>query len=221
VPNIQPPVAPPAGPAEVVLAKGTRLSRVHSSELAPSRFNPTLADSHWGGGRFDASESDRYGYLYAGSDDECAVCEALLRELPLDPGGGRLLPRRAIEGRVLSRLVVTADVTLVGLCDGKQLGRIGQGDNWLVSCPASEYGFTRRWGHAIRRWAPGAEGLVWPSRRDPSKLAYVLFEDRFSAELEEDTAAPLAVAGGLPLDTGVGERYLLSILARYWVTLAP
>lgn len=221
MPNVRPPAAPPGEPSIVVLPRGTRLSRVHSDGYAATAFNPTLADPHWGGGRFDATEADRYGYLYAGDDDECAVCETLLRDLPLESGKGRILPRRAVAGRVLSRLRLTADVSLVGLCDGKQLARLGQGDTWLVSCPSSEYGASRRWGHAIRRWAPAAAGLVWRSRRDASKRAYVFFEDRFSARFEEDGRGIPSTLGGLPLDSGVGERYLLEILSEYWVTLAP
>lgn len=221
MPSFRPPASPPADPAAIVLREGTRLSRVHSRDFGGSQFNPTLADSHWGGGRFDATPEDCYGYLYAGSDDECAVCEALLRDLPLAAEGGRLLPRSAVAGLVLSRLVLTADVPVVSLRTGEDLARLGQGDNWLTSSPSSDYGQTRRWGHAIRQWAPEAEGLVWPSRRDPSKQAYVLFEDRFSAGFDEDLGSLLAVEGGLPLDSGVGERYLLSILERYWVTLAP
>jgi hypothetical protein len=117
----------------------------------------------------------------------------------------------AIADRVLSRLTLSADISLISLCDGSDLARIGQGDTWLVSCPAEEYGFTRRWAHALRRWAPQAEGIVWPSRRDLSKRIYVLFEDRFSAALEvEDT---------LSLDSGAGRDRLLEILQRYWVTL--
>lgn len=219
--NLQPPDVPTADPAVVVLPGGTRLSRVHSSSFTAAQFNPTLADPHWGGGRFDATATDQYGYLYAGSDDECAVCETLLRDLPLDSSAGRMLPRAAVAGRVLSRLVLTADVPLVSLSNGKELARLGQGDNWLVSCPSAEYGFTRRWGHAIRRWAPAAQGLVWPSRRDPSKRAYIFFEDRFSAGFEEAPGGLPPASGGLALDSGVGARYLLSILAEYWVTLAP
>lgn len=221
MPNVKPPDAPPAVPAVVHLPAGSRLSRVHDSEFAADRFNPTLADTHWDGGRFDATDLDRYAYLYAGSDDECAICESLLRDLPLDLTGARFLPRAATAGRLLSRLILSADVPLVSLCNGKELARIGQGDNWLTSSPAAEYGQTRRWGHAIRRWAPDAAGLVWPSRRDPSKRAYVFFADRFTASLAEETGGSPPASGSLRLDSAEGERYLLEILARYHVTMPP
>lgn len=203
-----------------LLRSGTVLSRVHSRIYTGTGFNHTLADPHWGGGRFDATEADPYGFLYAGSDDECAVAETLLRDLPLAPSGGRILPRAAIAGLDLSRITVSADLPLVSLCDGKELARLGQGDDWLVGCPSSEYAFTRRWGHAIRRWAPEAAGLVWPSRRDRVKRAYVLFEDRLTAEVEEAPGGVPPTLRGLPLDSGIGEKYLLEVLAGYWVTLS-
>jgi hypothetical protein len=228
MPNRQPPKTPPAEPRLVTLAAGTRLSRVHSAQFGAAQFNPTLADPHWGGARFDATEADRYGYLYAGSDSACAVAETLLSDLPEAPGGGRFLPRSKIARRKISRLILSADVPLVSLCDGGELGRLGQDDNWLASCTSAEYPFTRRWGHALRAWVSEAQGFVWPSRRDAAKRAYVLFEDRFTAALTldpderaEDTEALPPVPGQLALDTPDGERYLLSILAHYSVTLPP
>lgn len=220
MPNHPPPDDPPGKPAVAVLPPGTVLSRVHSRAFSATAFNPTPADPHWGGGRFDSTLDDPYGFLYAASDDECAICEALLRDLPLDSAGGRLLPRAAVNDRVLSRITVAADLRLVSLCDGKELARLGQGDDWLVACPSAEYGYTRRWGHAIRRWAPKTAGFVWRSRRDPSKRAYVLFEDRMNDAIEESRRGLPPATGGLPLDHGIGEKYLREILARYWATLA-
>jgi len=219
VPNIPPPEEPPGAPALTSIPAGTRISRVHSASFGASELNPTLADSHWGGGRFDAMAADPYAYLYAGADDECAVCEALLRDLPLE-SGSRFLPRAAVAGRSLSRLVLSSEVTVVSLQSGKDFARLGQGDSWLVSCPSAEYAFTRRWARAIRSWSPEAEGFVWPSRRDPSKAAYVFFEDRLSAQLTDDTSDPLFTAGGLALDSGIGEKYLKALLAAYRVTLS-
>lgn len=221
MPSSKPPVAPPGDPRIVSLAAGTVLSRVHSKSFTAVQFNPTLADPHWGGGRFDATQSDPYGFLYAGSDDDCAVCEVLLRDVPLDASGGRILPRATVKDRVLSRVTVSADVPLVSLCDGQDLARLGQGDNWLISCPSAEYGATRRWAHAIRSWAPDAQGFIWPSRRDLSKRAVILFEDRFSAVVEEVVRGGSLTPSGLRLDSEEGERYLRTILERYWMTLAP
>jgi hypothetical protein len=39
-------------------------------------------------------------------------------------------------------------------------------DTWLTHAPSMAYGFTRRWGHAIRAWAPWAAGFVWYSQRE-------------------------------------------------------
>lgn len=223
MPNVSVPATPPATPARVVLPAGTRLSRIHGIEFAVTAFNPNPADRHWGGGRFDGTDDDPYPFLYAGSDDEIAVCEALLRDLPLEPESGRFLPLAAVAGKALGRLVVKEDIALVGLRTGKELARLGQGDNWLSSAPAAEYGFTRRWGHAIRAWAPWAQGLVWPSRREPAKLAYVFFGDRFAPGQAclEGLAHEVLPSGQSRLDVDPGRAYLQTILVEYRVALAP
>lgn len=220
------PSAPPDDPNIWTLPAGTRLARVHGARFDPDEFNPTLADPHWSGGRFDATADDPYAYLYAGSDAECAIVETLLRDLPRQPGPrrGRFLPRKKIEGRLLSWLRTTGELALVRLATGEDFARLGQDDNWLVASPASEYGFTRRWGHALRRWAPSAAGFVWPSRHDPSKSAYVFFADRVPsgrsafAHVTEGVALPPEVAA---LDRGPGLHLLQQVLARYRVTLGP
>jgi hypothetical protein len=223
VPNCAIPKQLGGEPKKHQLPAGTRLSRVHQASWPPTNFNATLADMHWGGGRFDATEEDEYAYLYAGDDDGCAVSESLLRDLPVESSGGRFLPRGAVEGRVLSWLVTSREIVLVRLIDGEDLAAVGQ-DTWLVQCPSGEYGFTRRWAHAIRRWAPWGEGSVWRSRREPSSMAYVLFRDRLEASgpaVTELTIGNPLSAGRNKLDAGEGELYLKSILSRYNVTLAP
>ena len=56
-------------------------------------FNPTAAASSFQGGRFDAIPTGECAFLYAAGDDRTAVSEALLRDLPMDDRGARLLPR--------------------------------------------------------------------------------------------------------------------------------
>lgn len=221
MPNVAPPDAYDGEPASWILPAGTSLSRVHNVTWGPCDFNPTLADRHWGGGRFDATVEDQYGYLYAGSDDFVAVSEALLRDLPVDDHGARFLPRKLLVGRRLGWLRSRVDLDLVSLRSGRDLGAVGQ-DTWLTQAPSSEYCFTRRWGHAIRSWAPWAAGFVWYSRREPDGLAYVFFEDRCPPDPFEGQVAgtPLPVADS-NLDAGVGHIYVRELLERYRVTLAP
>lgn len=184
-----------------------------------TQFNPTVAvkDNH--GGRFDSIPSDPYAYLYGTSDDTTAVCEALLRDFSFDEA--RMLPRVQVAGKRISWLFTTVDLEIVTLRSGEDLAQIGQ-DTWLTHSSAEDYHMTREWASAIRRWAPSACGLTWPSRREPAGFAYVFFEDR----CPDTSLADLSV--GLPLDSparaldsGVGAQYLSALLRRYSVTVSP
>ena len=220
MPNRPPPEAYRGKPARARLRAGVRLTRIHDSRFPATGFNPTLADRHWGGGRFDATEDDPYGYLYAGGDDLCAVAEALLRDLPLLPSGSRILPQKAIAERRISWLAPRQDLELVSLKSGRDLAQLGQ-DSWLTKCDSRDYGFTRRWAHHIRAWAPWAQGLVWRSRLEEASLAYVFFEDRCPAGFEELPDPILVPQDGNRLDRDPGRSYLRKLLARYNVTLVP
>jgi hypothetical protein len=208
-------------PHSHILATGTALSRVHEARFDVCAFNPTLADAHWGGGRFDATAEDSYSYIYAAGDDATVVAETLLRDRPADDHGARLLARKATHERRISWLRPTADLKLVRLLSGKDLAAVGQ-DTWLVHARADDYGKTRRWGHAIRSWAPGAQGFIWSSRFDPEGVAYILFGDRCPPDCLEaisvDTPVP---PDDNYLDRGAGAVYLGEILEEFRVTLYP
>jgi hypothetical protein len=194
---------------------------VHEVSWPVTAFNPTLADRHWGGGRFDATEDDRYGYLYAGADDRVALSEALLRDLPPVDHGARLIPRKQLQDRRVGWLLTGRDLALVSLRSGEDLGAVGQ-DTWLTQAPARDYGLTRRWAHAIRDWAPWAAGFVWYSRREPDALAYVFFEDRCPSDaFEEVTAGTPVPITDSRLDVGMGHVYVRAVLRRYGVAVGP
>jgi hypothetical protein len=206
-------------PHSHLLAAGTVLSRVHSAQFDVCAFNPTLADAHWGGGRFDATANDPYSYLYAAGDDATAVIESLLRDHPADDRGARLLPRIAAHERRISWLRPTVNLQLVSLLSGADLAAVAQ-DTWLVHARADEYGKTRRWAHAIRSWAPWAQGFVWSSRFNPQGVAYILFGDRCPADCLE----AIIISTPVPpddnyLDRGAGAVYLAAILQGYRVTM--
>ena len=208
-------------PAPWTLPADTPLSRIHSVAWEVSAFNPTLADPHWGGGRFDATASDQYGYIYAGSNDSVAVSETLLRDLPIDEHGSQLLPRKALSNRRIGWLKPQEALELVSLRSGVDLAAVSQ-DTWLTQAPSLEYGFTRRWGHAIRAWAPWATGFVWYSRREPAGLSFVFFDDRCPADVFEEvtTGTPIPRTDSR-LDAGEGHVYVRELLQRYRVTLYP
>lgn len=218
MPNRPPPEAYDGDPRRFTLRAGTRLTRIHDRRFSATGFNPTLADRHWGGGRFDATEDDAYGFLYAAEGARCAVAEALLRDLPSTAAGAQILPRQALAGRQISWIRPARDLELVNLLSGRDLAAVGQ-DSWLTKCDARDYGFTRRWGHRIRSWAPWAQGLVWRSRREEASLAYVFFEDRASTVFEEVLDPVLRSPENNRLDREPGLSYLRQILAEYNVTV--
>ena len=206
-------------PRRFLLPAGTRLTRIHSAAFHVTMFNPTLARSDLSGGRFDATPDDVHAFLYAAEDDATAVSETLLRDLPIDESGARLLPRARLSTLQVSWLTTTLDMELVSLRSGRDLAAVGQ-DTWLTVAPAADYAMTRRWSSAIRGWAPWAGGLTWRSRREPESFAYVFFADRCPDGCFE------AVTDGLPvppgdqnLDAGAGRLYVEGILASYRVAL--
>jgi hypothetical protein len=221
MPNVAPPAHYVGDPIRWTLPAGTRLSRIHDVAWDVLAFNPTVVDRHWGGGRFDATHDDPYGYIYAGTSDPVAVSEALLRDVPFDDAGARILPKASLKSRRFGWLAPRVPLDLVSLRSGEDLAAVAQ-DTWLVHAPSRDYGFTRRWGHQIRRWAPWARGFVWYSRREPDGLAFVFFDDRCPADAFEAVTAAIPVPPSESrLDVGAGTVYVRQLLERYRVTVSP
>lgn len=218
-PNQEPPPRYDGTPHRFLLPAGTRLARIHSAGFAATEFNSTVARSDLQGRRFDATPGGEYAFLYAAEDDATAVSEVLLRDLPIDERGARLLPHAALTGRWIGWLRTTVDLELVSLRSGEDLAAVGQ-DTWLTTAPAAEYAATRRWAPAIRGWAPWAAGLTWRSHREPEGFAYVFFEDRCPTECFKEVTDGLPVpAGDQNLDAAAGRVYVEELLTRYRVVL--
>jgi RES domain len=124
-------------------------------------------------------------FCYVALDEATALAETLLRDLPFDERGMRVLTSSAVTDRRISGLTLTRDLELVSLIDGKDLAAIGQ-DYWLVVANGAEYAQTRGWGHWLRRQADWAHGFIWSSLRDRGGLAIVLFGDRCAAAFGKD-----------------------------------
>ena len=220
MPNIAPPSSFDGAPRQLILPAGTLLTRIHSAQFPVGAFNPTVAREQLRGGRFDSTPEDPYAFLYAAGDDPTAVAEALLRELPIDERGRRLLPRLRLGGLRIGWLRTTADLAITRLRSGRDLAAIGQ-DAWLTAGPASEYEMTRRWASAIRGWDKKAAGLTWRSRLEPDGTAYVLFSDRGAANaLEEQQHGMPLPAGERDISGGAARRYTEAILTEYRTVLA-
>jgi len=218
-PNQEPPAQYAGTPHQFLLPAGTTLTRIHSAVFGVTQFNPSIAQDDLRGGRFDATPNDEYAFLYAAEDDATAVSEVLLRDLPIDDYGARLLPYAGLSQLSISWLRTTLDLAIVGLRSGRDLAAIGQ-DTWLTASPAAEYAMTRRWASAIRGWAPWASGLTWRSHREPEGFAYVFFADRCPEDSFEEVTNGLPVPpGGQSLGAGAARLYVEGILASYRVAL--
>lgn len=207
-------------PRSYRLAAGTRLVRVHSAAFGAAEFKPFVQPrSRLSGGRFDSTERDPYPFLYAALDERTAVSEVLLRDLPFDEHGARLLPRLRLSGLCISWLSVTTDIDLVDLRSAAALAAVGQ-DTWLTQAPAAAYLTTRLWAEAIRSWAEWCAGLIWRSRREPEGFATVIFGDRAADSLTEDTTSAVPLPhDDRRLDSGLGARYVEQILTEYSIAL--
>jgi RES domain len=189
------------------------LWRVHGKCRQSADFTVAGPDARLSGGRFDSTPDDRYPYLYAAPEQQTALLETLVRSVPFDDGGHRVVRRAAIAGCRLSALQLSRDLTLVCLLTAVDLATVYQ-DEWLVQAEPSEYPQTRRWGHWLRAQAPWAQGFLWPSRRDLGRQVLVLFGDRCPA------GALRAVAGtSVELDSEAGAAWLNRRLAPYRVSV--
>ncbi len=206
-------------PRRFFLPAGTRLTRIHSAAFGVVEFNPTVARSDLRGGRFDSTPGDDYEFLYAADHDPTAVSEVLLRDLPIDDYGARLLPRVRLSELRIGWFSTTLELELVSLRSGVDLAALGQ-DSWLTTASAADYAMTRRWSSAIRKWAPSASGLTWRSLREPDGFAYIFFSDRCPVGCFEEVTDGLPLpTGDRNLDAGAGRLYVEEILASYRVAL--
>jgi hypothetical protein len=154
--------------------------------------------------------------MYTAVTDEAALAETLLRGLDANDRGSRLLIRERWHPRQLSRVSTTAELTVVTLKSGADLGAIGQ-DTWLTMCDPDDYPQTREWAHWLRRVDPGAQGIVWLSKREPGVPVLVLFEDR--CPTDNLTAAPGPLPGPCRFAEPAGADWLKGRLAPYRVTI--
>lgn len=125
--------------------------------------------------------SDIFCYLYAAAHHRTALGETLLRSKAPGAVGVQASRYGHLETLRIGWFRSQTDLHLADLSTDANLSAIGQ-DEWLTQCGGSGYEFTRKWGAYIRQAAPWAQGIVWPSRKDPNGLSYVFYEDRCPPE---------------------------------------
>jgi RES domain len=164
---VKPPPSP-FKPAIETLSAGHLLYRVFTSSRTPVDFNPGVGAPT----RFGFFGKPVIPIMYAADDEEAAVAETLLHNIPAEGG---LLPYDDYSRKALARLKVTRELRLAALY-GLKLRRLKVGPEDVTSSPASTYADTVQWAEAAHRI--GLDGMVWMSRLCNSSKAYVFFGDK-------------------------------------------
>ncbi len=176
------------------LPAGTRLFRVHARHRGPVFFSRGPL------GRFDGAAA-RFGMLYAGTGREAALVETLLRE-PSRPA----VAISEVAARALSVLVADRPLRLVDLT-GPGLSRLGL-DARLANGPSDTCG---RRSDALEAHPDAPDGILYPSRLDPSLSCAALFE----------RAAPALAAEGPPVPLLDLSHEVAAVLDRHGKALDP
>lgn len=215
-----PPVEPPrpylTQLRHISLSAGHLLWRVTPMQYLDDLFRTDVVDTKADGqtgGRFDPTPECLYPYTYVALDPLTAIAETLLRNAEYQ-AGGQLLPRAKYRERAVSVLEPTRALSLVTLSDLQDLAAARQ-DTWLVHADAEQYPLTRRWGHWFRECSERADGLIWPSKRNPHGRAILLFGDPDRC----GTALRRAPFGHRRLDTADGEQWLAGLLKPLYTYL--
>ena len=173
-------------------------------------FNPLVpraVDTE--GGRFDATATDKFPYLYGATSLEAAIHERILPLAANVPGGPVTLAGSEVEDRSWCTFFIDERLELVDLTQANGLGHF-KATTELVYCV--EYSKTREWCRYIRDNVRGCQGLRWLSRPHGGLPVFVLFGDRLgSAVVQPGTA--------VPFDSVAGRKVLSSVCAKAGVTL--
>jgi hypothetical protein len=213
VPAFAPPAHLRATPVLATLPAGSKLWRVHGQSLPDPLFTTEPSDPQFGAGRFDAAPPEDYPFCYAGLSPGTALMERFCRGIRYNDSGVRVIRRSQVRGQQLSTIELIDDLRLVSLQTQQDLAAVQQ-DSWLIHADAAEYSKTSAWAHWIRKLAPTAAGIIWPSKRDISGRAVVLFGDRCQHLLM------YGLNPAIDLTTVGGATFIQTALADYKVTIA-
>lgn len=144
------------------------LFRTHSIERHPIFYGKS------GLPRFDAPDGS-YEVLYAGGDPFCAFIETFGHTT-----GTRIVTTTELTRKSLAELRPARALRLIDLTERGALVRIGA-DARLFS---GDHNIAQLWSKALHDHPLNSDGLVYPSRLDPSRPAFALFKDRAPSIVE-------------------------------------
>jgi hypothetical protein len=144
--------------------------RTHGIDRTPIYFGRT------GQNRFDSPDGS-YGVLYAGRDRYCAFIETFAKA-----AGTTIVTTSELKSRCLAELRAARPLRLVDLTQSGALVRIGA-DARLFS---ADHVISQAWSKAFYGHPLKVDGLLYPSRLDPTKYGLALFEGRIRKLVELD-----------------------------------
>ena len=175
--------------------------RTHGIKRGP------LSPGNTGLNRFDAPDAS-YGVLYLGCDAHCAFVGTFAHA-----SGTRTVTTAALKNRALSQLKPTRPLRLIDLAGSGALVRIGV-DSRLF---AGDYQRAQLWSMALHDHPAKADGLLYPSRLDPSRRAVALFLDRHWKFAELSRQSWYAPGPQRVLLAEIAEHYKIELIENEFV----
>jgi hypothetical protein len=158
--------------------------------------------------RFDAPDAS-YEVLYAGCDAFCAFVESLI-QIP----NRRVVTTTALKSRALSELKAVRPLRLIDLTVSGALVRIGA-DARLFSADRE---IAQLWSKVLHDHPIAADGLLYPSRLDPTRRAIALFRDRAPKIQEISRQSWYAPGLQRQLLVRIAEHYQIELIEDHVIT---
>ena len=156
-------------PLIFTLRPGEVLYRHHQSIDDPIYFGKA------GNYRFDDPDCPAgasFGVLYVGADPHCCFIESCGSTTGVPAVSGDYLSSREI-----AKFELTEQLTFIDLVSSGGLTHVGA-DARLVT---GSYNIAQRWSAALRLHPSKPDGIRYPARHDPTRIAYAIFERPRSA----------------------------------------
>ena len=142
-----------------VVPAGTRLVRIHRSDLDPIFFGST------GGNRFDDFLKE-YGVCYLCTTPEGAFAETCLRAV-----GAYFVALTFLEARSFAEIEVIAPLRLISM-HGPGLAQIGA----TAAVTSGPHRAAQQWSRAVHDHPTAPDGIAYRSNHDNGELGVALFE---------------------------------------------
>lgn len=176
--------------------------RTHSLRRKPIFYGKT------GVNRFDSPDGS-YGVFYAGRDAFCAFIETFAKA-----AGSRIVTITELNQNALSELKAVRALRLIDLTQSGALVRIGADANLFCGT----HSVAQLWSRALHEHPCSADGILYPSRLDPSRHSIVLFEDRAPKIIELDRQSWYATGSLRGKLAEIMDHYDLELIDDRFVT---